>query len=563
MEAMSWLRWSALGIGVLSALATAGCGEDGSGDGSDGSGGSASGTGGGDAGAGTGGGPVLPPPNFATRVARLTHAQYQNTIEDLFDIDDDVAKAFVPDALNGFAFDSSINLVVDSRLVEQYRTAAESLSARVVADDAVFSVVVPCDAAATDCADTFITSFGLRAFRRPLTSAEQERFGVLFDAGAELIESGDAFRDGVQVTVEAMLQSPDFLYREELGTATNAGGRILLSGHELASRISYFLYDSMPDEELFQAAAAGELATSDQVRAQVDRLLSEPATLARIVEFHEQAFDFERYSRISLDAETFPDAPTDLASRALTASRLFIEDIVQTGGGLAELLTAPYAFADAELAPLYGQEVAGDFERIDFDPAERVGLLSQVGFLASHAYSKKTDPIHRGLFVVRDLLCVPIPDPPPAASMTPPPAGSPVPETTRQEVEILTEQSGCINCHAVINPPGFAFEAFDAAGAARTEEEGTPVDTQGTLEIDGVDVAFSGPSQLLTAVAGSTAAHSCYLGKWVEFAQGRQLSDEELAWLAEVPANLAVLELLPLIASDESFMTRPASEVSP
>lgn len=561
---MAWRTGSTVTAGVLAALVLAGCGEAGLTGG--GTGGTTSGTGGQDpglGGGGTDGGPELPPPDFATRVARLTHAQYQHTIEDLFGIDDEVAQGFVPDALNGFAFDSSINLVVDSRLAEQYRTAAETLSVRVVGDDAVLSNIVPCDALEADCPETFLTEFGLRAFRRPLSPAEVERFGVLFDAGAELVASGDAFKDGVQITIEAMLQSPDFLYREELGTATNENGRVLLSGHELASRLSYFLYDSMPDDELLRAAGAGELSDPAQVRAQVERLLSDAGTLARVVEFHEQAFDFERYGRISVDTDTFPSAPEDLQSRALSASRLFLEDVIQSGGGLGELLTAPYAYADSELAPLYGAEVAGDFERIDFDPTERVGLLSQVGFLASHAYAKKTDPIHRGLFVVRDLLCQTIPDPPPGASQTPPPADAPVPKTTREEVEILTGQAGCINCHQVINPPGFAFEAFDAAGGVRTDEDGNAVDTTGTLEIDGAEVAFSTASELMEAVASSDAAHTCYLGKWAEFAQGRQLSAEELTWTSEVPSPIGILELLPLIATDESFMTRPASEVSP
>lgn len=549
--------------GTLAAALLLGCSEGGP---ADGTGGTASGTGGdgsGLGGAGTGGGGELPPPNFATRVARLTHAQYQNTIQDLFGIEDEVARGFVPDALNGFAFDSSINLVVDSRLVEQYRTAAETLAARVSRDDELLENIVGCDAAQADCAETFITEFGLRAFRRPLRAAEVERFSQLFEAGAELVESGDAFADGVQVTIEAMLQSPDFLYREELGTTTTARGRVELSGYELAARISYFLYDSMPDDELLRAAGAGELSSATEVRAQVERLLADADTLARIVEFHEQAFDFERYSRISLDEDEFPSAPADLASRALAASRLFVEDVIQEGGGLAELLTAPYAFADEELAPLYGAEVTGDFERIELDPAERVGLLGQVGFLASHAYSKKTDPIHRGLFVVRDLLCVRINDPPPGASMQPPPDDAPVPKTTRQEVEILTEQPGCITCHQVINPPGFAFEAFDATGSFRPDEDGEPLDTTGSIEIDGVEVPFSGAPELMEAVASSSDAHSCYLGKWAAFAHGRELADEELAWTAAVPPATSILDLLPLIASDESFMTRPASEVSP
>jgi hypothetical protein len=498
-----------------------------------------------------------------TRAARLTHAQYQSTILDLFGLEDDFAASFAPDAQNGFAFDSSINFVVDSRLAGQYRTAAETIAAQVVSDADAFARVVPCDTADDECRDEFISSFGLRVFRRPLTQKEVTRLAALFDEGESLVESGDAFADGVLVVVEAMLQSPDFLYRTELQPENDPGEPVPLSSYEIASRISYFLYGSMPDAELLLAAERDELLDTAEVRRQVKRLLDVPETLQRIVSFHEQAFDFGRYARISLDPDTYPDAPSDFASRALSASRLFVEDVVLEGGGLPELLTAPYAYADSGLAPLYGAAVDGDFQRIELDPQERAGLLTQVGFLASHAYAKKTDPIHRGLFVVRNLLCQAIPDPPAGASMTPPPEGAPVPKTTREEIEILTGQSGCTGCHSIINPAGFAFESFDAAGVFRDKEGEEPVDTLGRVQIDGEWVDFEGAPELVSAIAQSGDAQACYLGKWLEFAHGRELAASETEWAKDLPSGIAVLELLPKIVSDPSFLTRPASEVSP
>jgi hypothetical protein len=212
---------------------------------------------------------------------------------------------------------------------------------------------------------------------------------------------------------------------------------------------------------------------------------------------------------------------------------------------------------------MYGVQVDGDFERVDFDQGERTGLLTQIGFLASHAYSKKTDPIHRGVFVVRDLLCVRIPDPPAGASMTPPPEGAPTPKTTREEVDILTSQDACIDCHSVINPAGFAFENFDAAGQTRETEGDTPVSTDGVMTIDDGDVAFAGAKELLESLAKSSNAQRCYLNKWFDFAQGRELPQHEVDALFDIPERLSVRELVARIARHESFLTRSTNEVAP
>src|SRR5687767_3614775 len=253
--------------GGSGAAAGKGGGTGGSGTGGSSAGGTAGK--GGSSGTGGSGGSMTGPPVSGvlpvTRAARLTHSQYQNTVNDLFGIDDNSASAFAPDALDGVAFDTRIDFRVDARLGPQYRTAAETLAALAVGDVAIFSRIVPCDTTNANCKSDFVSGFGQRAFRRPLTTAELTRFNTLFDQGPELVASGDAFKDGVALVVEAMLQSPQFLYRTELSAQEGSDGLVALDDWELASRLSYFLWNTMPNAALFQSASGGSLRTAAQV----------------------------------------------------------------------------------------------------------------------------------------------------------------------------------------------------------------------------------------------------------------------------------------------------------
>ena len=511
--------------------------------------------------------PMQPPALVAaeTRLARLSHGQYQHTVQDLLGASDSLDLTFAPDALNGFGFDTSSALRVDARLGPQYRAMAEALAERAVNDATLFARIVPCAPAAPACRDEFVRSFGERAFRRPLAAADQLAFRQLFDAGASRYRGKDPFRDGVRLTLEAMLQSPEFLYRTEASAARSSGARAPLDDFEVASRLSYFLFDSMPDRALFEAARAGLLHTPEQVEAAARRMLAEPRVLDKLVAFHEQAWQFERFARISPDPTRYPQAPPGLVQRVRHATRLFVRDVLQKGGGLEELLTAPYAYADAGLRPLYGapraapagEAASGRFARIDFDPRERKGLLMQVGHLAANAYSVSTDPIHRGLFVIRDLLCREVPDPPPGATTTPPPETARPVVTTRDEVSLVTGQSFCPTCHVEINAPGFAFEGFDAVGQRRERENGVPVDTAATIVLDGRPVAFDGPVQLVDALARSKDAHRCYSRRWLEFAYGRPLAQSDLPTLDSIAeSSLPLADLIVAIVRSPEFLSR-------
>ncbi len=560
------------GSGAATGATAGSSGKSGSGGTGGSSAGGSSGLGGtsGKGGSSSGGsaGSIMEPPVSGvlpvTRAARLTHSQYQNTVNALFGIDDNSAAAFAPDALDGVAFDTRIDFRVDARLGPQYRAAAETLAALVVGDDAIFSRIVTCDTAAASCKAEFVSGFGQRAFRRPLTTAEVNRFTTLFDQGPDLVASGDAFKDGVALVVEAMLQSPQFLYRTEQSAQEGSNGLIALDDWELASRLSYFLWNTMPNDALFQSARGGTLRTATQVGTQATGMVGDERATTVAVSFHHQAWNV-RYSHIAPDRDEFPNAPSDLAARATTAAQAFFGEVVENDGGLTEMLTAPYAFADSALAPLYGASVAGNgMTRVDFGAGERRGFLMQVGHLASNAYAVKTDPIHRGLFVVRNLLCHHIDEPPAGASQMEPPATDTPPKTTREEIELLTGQTACRGCHLEINPPGFAFEAFDAVGQLREDEDGEPLVTSGSMELDGQTLAFQDAFDVVDALATSTEARHCYAAKWLEFAYGRALITEDEAAQASIGmTGSSVREVMRAITATPQFMTRAPNEVGP
>jgi hypothetical protein len=493
-----------------------------------------------------------------TRLVRLSQAQYDNTLQDLFGDPDVARRSFAPDALNGFKFDTSNDLRVDSRLGPEYRFSAEAVAQRAVTEAAIYERLVTCDADDAGCPDEFIASFGERAFRRPLSEAEVTRFRGLFDLGAELGEGDDSFREGVQLVLEAMLQSPQFLYRTAVSQGQVQNGRVLLDDWEMASRLSYFLFDSMPDATLFESARAGQLRTEEQIEGQVARLLGDARVTGKLVSFHEQLWQFGRYAKIAPDASTFRNLPGNFIDRLLSASDAFLSDVIEEGGGLEELLTAPYAYADGPLAAIYGQQGSGDTQRrIDFEDGERKGFMMQLGFLASNSYAKKTDPIHRGLFVLRDILCRAIPDPPPGAATTPPPAATKPIVTTRDEVSLLTGQQYCPTCHGQINEPGFSFEGFDAIGRARETENGAPVDTTGAITLDGERIPFEHAGDLVEALAASDEARSCYVARMLEFANGRELATVDVALrdrLARDPQG--VKELVTAIVTAPEFRGR-------
>ncbi|MEM1414216.1 MAG: DUF1592 domain-containing protein [Myxococcota bacterium] len=361
----------------------------------------------------------------------------------------------------------------------------------------------------------------------------------------------EPFTAGMAIVAETMLQSPHFLYRIEHGALE--GGVIALDDHQLASRLSYLLWDTMPDAELFRAADAGELRSTNALAAQARRMLDDPRAEEKLLDFHRQLLDLHIYDDIRLDG--FP-ATIGVTMRE-EAERFLSEVLFVERGGLNEVLTASYSFVDADLAALYGLSGSyGDaLERAELDPTQRAGIFTQPGFMASH--DGDAAPIHRGILINLKMLCTELPAPPVFDPL------ELVGDTRREQLDSITGEGTCgATCHAqFINPVGFAFETFDDAGRWRTEDNGFPVDATAQMVFqDGSRHRWDGPVELAAAMAGSQRVHECYVGNWIEYAFGRplQIGDEGLrqGLARESREGLGVKEIIVRLVTSELFTQR-------
>jgi hypothetical protein len=480
-------------------------------------------------------GTIASQPAASTRFARLSHKQWVATVRDLLRLPPqntvvgELAAGFVAEPGHLSTFDNNGEVrEVSKQMWGGYQAAAEALARLVSRDARLLAAILPpglpSDPAAR--ARAFVTGFGLRAHRRPLADAEVTQYLALFNQGARLFASGDAFADGVQITLQALLQSPHLLYRTELGGAV-VGGRVALDDYEVASRLSYGLTGSMPDDALLAEAGARRLRTPAEVRAQALRLLGTPAARATLRDFHEQLLHTGEYDSVKRDEQLHPTfrgvTGQDLAEESLA----FVQDVIfERGKGVGDLLTAPYTFANARLAAVYGVPAPaagqGDrFARVDLDPTQRAGLLTQLGFLAANATDRNPRSIMRGVFVSDRILCVALPSPP-----NMPPETTPAPaRTNRQVLEELTQKGECAVCHAeLINPLGFAFESYDPAGRFRTTDNGLPVDASGSYAFAEGRRSFTGAVELARLIGASRQAHDCYARHLMEFVYGRELA---------------------------------------
>lgn len=517
-------------------------------------------------------GVVLPAPQ--TRVPRLTHDQWEATVRDLLRLDREtgLVESLRVDSLPGDAVFTNRGdaLEVDEVLWGNYQRAAAELADRVTADTALLARLLPPGAPMDEAgAALLVRELGLRAHRRPLEPTEHEEYMTLYRRGPGLYGALDAFRAGVRLVLEAMLQSPHLLYRVELSTA-RVEGVVPLDDFEVASRLSYALWGTMPDEELFAAAAAGMLRDPAGVEVQARRMLDDPRAERAIVDFHRQLFDVRTFGGIAPSPERFPDASAELARYAAEEHDLFVREIVLgRDGGYRDLLTSTTTFANDELARIYG--LSGSFGAelvpVSLDASERRGVFTQVGFLASNATRTDPDPIHRGVYLAERIACIHINAPP---ADTPP--VSPLPgRTNRQIIEEHTEQPGsiCAGCHAqIINPFGFPFESYDAIGGWRTEDNGFSVDTSASPPIDGVPTPVRGAVELAEALAESQWAHECYVRHWIEYALGRHAAPEDTALVTELgersrTGELPVRDLIVTLVTSRAFLTRNLREVSP
>ncbi len=481
-----------------------------------------------------------------SRFPRLSHRQWENTVQDLFRLDapTGLSSAFYPDPLGGKVFDNNESVLkVTPQLWADYETAAEKVAIMMMDDPAKLAKILPADLP-SDAAKkkaAFIDDFGKRAFRRPLTADETNVLSSKFDQGPSLDSKHDAFTAGVGLVIETMLQSPFFIYRAELSTAVDPrDGLIHLTGYELATKLSYTLWNTMPDEALFAAADEGKLESPAGLKAMIGKMLDDPRSHANLISFHHQLYQVDQYPQMpAKDPTAFPNFDPKVVADMETEVDLFVKHVVvDQGGGLKKLLTSTTTFVNLRLAEIYGLDTKGrtnaKFEQVELDPKQRSGLLTRAGFLAWKGRAADPDTILRGVFINRLVLCQELGNPPAAA------AGAMLGNqpTDRQRVEALTGPGTCAeSCHGhYIDPAGYAFENFDAIGGYRTKDNGRPVNAASAFPFDDKLEHYKNALEFSSLTAASEQANACYARYLLQYTFGRDLAPEDQPQVDELAA---------------------------
>ena len=501
------------------------------------------------------------------RVARLTHFQWKNAVQDLLRLDappDEQVASFSPDAIVGYDTNTA-QLRVSSTLRGDYQNAAEALAEQVASNPDAIARLMPRNAPQEPSARAraFIEDLGLRAHRRPLTAAEVDQYLALFQKGPELAPELSAFAGGVRLVIESVLQSPFFLYRTELAHDTSSG-RIPLSGYEVAAKLALAVTGSGPDEQLLNAAASGELEAGNVEAAVADhaaRLLETPRAHETALHLHTQTFALSRYGIVQRDANNYPHFGEKTPASLKKSAELFFQNVYEEDLGVREILTSPTVFVDENLAPFYGLSggYGSEFSKVDLSAQGRAGFLMQLGFLTLFSGEFQPDPIHRGVFINEHVLCVDVGRP--AANIPPLPDVEPG-QTNRAAIDAVTGPGTCgAACHVtVINPPGFAFENYDPVGRFRSTDNGLPVDASGVFPIDEKEIQFSNATELVQQMGESTQAHRCYAEHWLSYLYGRLAVGSDAPLLDELAAdskseNLSAKSVIRALVQSESFLT--------
>ena len=508
-------------------------------------------------------------PGPSSAFLRLTSLQWENTVRDLFRLQDitGLAHDFLSEPGITRFDNAGGNLDVSPQLRGQYQRAADTLSTMFARDASKLAMLIPSGAPsdADGKARAFITAFGKRAFRRPLTSAEVDKYVGLFKQGATVIASSDPIADGVELVLTTMLQSANFVYRMEIGAGPAVNGKIALTDYEMASRLSYSLGNTMPDDQLLALADSGQLHTNDQVYAQAKRLLDSAGGHATVRDLYHQTFRAVDPTNVIRDPMLNPAFVTGMGATMKHEQDLFVDEaIFNKNGNLKELLTGPYTFVNKDTAPLYGVPAPSgtDWAKVDLDPKQRGGLYTQLGFLTATATDKATRPIIRGVHMNRAVLCANVPPPPPGVNTNPPPSTGPM--TTRQYFEMITAPALCQGCHGVlINPLGFAFENYDNLGRYRTKEGDLPIDAKATYTFKDGSKTFSNAIDLMNVIAQDEDAHRCYAEGLFSYFYGRDSAADSDADKALVDAisrrssqGAPVKSMILDLAATDSFLYR-------
>lgn len=507
------------------------------------------GAGGNGGGSGQGGGSVetnMPPPVIVDTgdgktcavkpgpapLRRLTNLEYRHTVDDLFPAvkPSALANGLVGDNVRNFFDNNALSQAVLRSEAEAFTLSAEAVSGEVAKK---MKDVTGCSGTLNDaCAKTYLEKLAFRAFRRPLEGGEKTAILAVYDKARERLEPEDATRAGI----EFILQTPQFLYRPEapLGGGDAEQG-VALSSWDVASRLSYFLWASMPDDELFGAAEKGELVTRDQVKAQARRLLASPRALDSMHHFFAQWMLYKKIVKedVSKNVDFFPNYNATIAADLVRESEALIDRVIKGELDYRDLFSGAYSFRNSRLEGFYkGKAEGGDgaFNRVDLPSDRSAGFLTHGSILAAMSTADDSSPIFRGHFVRTHLLCDPLKLPPGVEVPPLPPIAADA--TVRTVHELHMEVEPCKSCHLQMDPIGFALENYDATGVWRDKyANGASIDTSGEIysfdkeNPKDSDGQVNGPRQLGERLAASSHVRECMARQLLEFAVGRDYDE--------------------------------------
>jgi hypothetical protein len=495
-----------------------------------------------------------------TPLRRLTRTQYDNTVRDLLGVAGDPAGAFGVDEEDaGFA--SNDHAPLTDLQLETYQQAADA-----IADNAVANLdsVMKCapGAAEADCVDQFIRNFGKRALRRPLTPDEVTKYKALFTQG----RTGTTLAAGVSLVISAFLQSPYFLYRVELGEPGGNGKDLVpLTSYEVATRLSYFLTDSTPDDALLASADSGKLKTPDGIAAEAMRLVTSLKARDTIVSFFQQWLGVDDLLSVEKDPMAYPMFDPTLRSAMHDEVLEFVDQITRLGDGkLTTLMTSHTTWIRGPIYPLYGLPMQGNaggsiLHKVDLPATERSGIFTTAGVMTEYGHADQSSPVGRGKLISERILCIEPPDPPPGVAANIPPPDPNVP--TRVRFEKHRTQPQCSVCHTLMDPLGVTFENYDGIGRYRTMDGGKPVDPSsmltGTKASDG---PVKNAIDLLTKLSGAEETRACFSRQMFRYAFGRGETDFDKAMVTDLEAALTKADRIPdlmiAVATAAGFRTR-------
>jgi hypothetical protein len=483
------------------------------------------------------------------RVRLLTDTQYANAVHDLFGEDLDVPELHTP-GTHAHQFIHDDVIAVDASLLVQYRIAAET-----IAREIEMTIELPCAATDNACALAWTRDTAERAFRRPLGAAERGELEALYTQGRAGGERG-----GYALVAEALLQSPSFVYRTELGVAP--GQSIELTPYELAAELSFLFLDSVPDASLWRAAQDASIARAEVLAGEVDRLLELPRVRKHLTQVVLDWLDIPGVLEATKDPSIYPEMTPELRQSMYAETEAFVDDVLwHRGGSLRELLTSNETFIDGRLAPIYGVKAdpSATLQRVKLDGNMRGGILTHASVLATLASAQRESIIRRGMFIRHKFLCVPDPGRPPFAAIV----------AESNFTHAMTESQFsffrlahvyCSGCHTAIDPPGRALHNFDALGRWRTTDEiASPIETEAKLELGAITETVTDAVDLGRVLANSDHVGRCVVDQLANHAYGHPLTDptaKRHLQTAFADSGKDLVEVFRALATSQSFRYR-------